>query len=185
MKSLVQWFVTDSAEFSCSRNELPVFIFLYFERTDLFARRWSKQFAKIDSTCIKIHHTFQICIWSRFGMNFAARWINQKSTKNKPKNRPKNRGTPSALGDQSRGTPSAQVVVVLGTFLAASWEALGGVIEASWAEKVANMAPTWPQVGAQNGGKIRLGPSWRRLGSVLEASCSRFYAFLMHFCCMP
>ena len=62
---------------------------------------------------------------------------------------------------------------------------LGGVLEASWAGKVANMAPTWPQVGAQNGGKIRLGPSWRRLGSLLEASCSRFYAFLMHFCCMP
>ena len=58
---------------------------------------------------------------------------------------------------------------------------LGGVMEASWAGKVANMAPTWPQVGAQNGGKIRLGPSWRRLGSLLEASCSRFYAFLMHF----
>ena len=96
-----------------------------------------------------------------------------------------NRGTPSAFGDQNRGTPSAQVVLVLGTFLAASWEALGGVMEASWAGKVANMAPTWPQVGAQNGGKIRLGPSWRRLGSLLEASCSRFYAFLMHFCCMP
>ena len=62
---------------------------------------------------------------------------------------------------------------------------LGGVMEASWAGKVANMAPTWPQVGAQNGGKIRLGPSWRRLGSLLEASCSRFYGFLMHFCCMP
>ena len=62
---------------------------------------------------------------------------------------------------------------------------VGGVMEASWAGKVANMAPTWPQVGAQNGGKIRLGPSWRRLGSLLEASCSRFYAFLMHFCCMP
>ena len=58
---------------------------------------------------------------------------------------------------------------------------LEGVMEASWAGKVANMAPTWPQVGAQNGGKIRLGPSWRRLGSLLEASCSRFYAFLMHF----
>ena len=72
----------------------------------------------------------------------------------------------------------------LGTFLVASWEALGGVMEASWAGKVANMAPTWPQVGAQNGGKIRLGPSWRRLGSFLEASCSGFYAFLMHFCCM-
>ena len=42
---------------------------------------------------------------------------------------------------------------------------LGGVLEASWAGKVANMAPTWPQVGAQNGGKIRLGPSWRRLGA--------------------
>ena len=185
MKSLVQWFVTDSAEFSCSRNELPVFNYLYFECTDLFARRWSKQFAKIVSTYIKIHHTFQICIWSTFGMNFAARWIDQKSTKNKPKNRPKNRGTPSALGDQSRGTPTAQVGLVLGTFLAASWEALGGVMEVSWAAKVANMAPTWPQVGAQNGGKIRLGPSWRRLGSLLEASCSRFYTFLMHFCCMP
>ena len=58
---------------------------------------------------------------------------------------------------------------------------LGGVLEASWAGKVANMAPTWPQVGAQNGGKIRLGASWRRLGSLLEASCSRFNAFLMHF----
>ena len=69
--------------------------------------------------------------------------------------------------------------------LEASWKRLGGVMEASWAGKVANMAPTWPQVGAQNGGKIRLGPSWRRLGSLLEASCSRFYAFLMHFCCMP
>ena len=41
--------------------------------------------------------------------------------------------------------------------------------------------PRWPQVGAQNGSKIRLGVSWRRLGSLLEASCSRFYAFLMHF----
>ena len=60
---------------------------------------------------------------------------------------------------------------------------LGGVMEASWAGKVANMAPTWPQVGAQNGGKIRLGPSWKRLGSFLETSCSGFYAFLMHFCC--
>ena len=137
----------------------------------------------IDSTCIKIHHTFQICIWSRLGMNFAAHWIDPKSTKNKSKNQPKNRGTPSALGDQSRGTPSAQVVVVLGTFLAASWEALGGVIEASWAEKVANI--TWPQFGAQNGGKIRLEPSWRRLESLLETSCSRFYAFLMHLSCMP
>ena len=45
--------------------------------------------------------------------------------------------------------------------------------------------PRWPQVGAQNGSKIRLGVSWRRLGSLLEASCSRFYAFLMHFWCMP
>ena len=62
---------------------------------------------------------------------------------------------------------------------------LGGVMEASWAGKVANLAPTWPQVGAQNGGKIRLGPSWRRLGSLLEASGSRFDAFLMHFRCMP
>ena len=44
MKSLVQWFVTDSAEFSCSRNELPVFNYLFFERTDLFARRSSEQF---------------------------------------------------------------------------------------------------------------------------------------------
>ena len=183
MKSLVQWSVTDSAEFSCSRNELPVLNYLYFERTDLFARRWSKQFAKIDSTCIKIHNTFQICIWS--SMNSAARWIDLKSPKNKLKNRPKNRGTPSALGDQSRGTPSAQVVVVLGTFLAASWEALGGVIEASWPEKVANMAPTWLQVGAQDGGKIRLEPSWSRLESLLETSCSRFYAFLMHLSCMP
>jgi len=49
---------------------------------------------------------------------------------------------------------------------------LGGVMEASWAEKVANMAPTWPQVGAQDGGQIRLEPSWRRLESLLETSCS-------------
>ena len=58
---------------------------------------------------------------------------------------------------------------------------LGGVMEASWAEKVANMAPTWPQVGCQDGGKIRVEPSWRRLGRLLEASCSRLNAFLMHF----
>ena len=58
---------------------------------------------------------------------------------------------------------------------------LGGVMEASWAGKVANMVPTWPQVGAQNGGKIRLGASWRRLGNLLEALCSRSNAFLMHF----
>ena len=50
---------------------------------------------------------------------------------------------------------------------------LGGVMETFWAGKVANMAPTWPQVGAQDGGKIRLEPSWRRLessGAGLEAS---------------
>ena len=40
---------------------------------------------------------------------------------------------------------------------------LGGVMEASWAGKVANMAPTWPQVGAP---KRRQNPSW----AVLEAS---------------
>ena len=62
---------------------------------------------------------------------------------------------------------------------------LGGVMEASWAEKVANMAPTWPQVGAQDGGKIRLEPSWRRLESLLETSCCRFDAILMHLSCMP
>ena len=43
-------------------------------------------------------------------------------------------------------------------------------MEASWAERVANMAPTWPQVGTQDGGKIRLEPSWSRLESLLEAS---------------
>ena len=31
---------------------------------------------------------------------------------------------------------------------------LGGVLEASWAGKVANMAPTWPQVGSQVGAKM-------------------------------
>ena len=31
---------------------------------------------------------------------------------------------------------------------------LGGVMEASWAGKVANMAPTWPQVGSQVGAKM-------------------------------
>ena len=62
---------------------------------------------------------------------------------------------------------------------------LGGVMEASWAGKVANMAPTRPQVGAQDGGKIRLEPSWRRLESLLETSCIQFYAFLMHLSCMP
>ena len=62
---------------------------------------------------------------------------------------------------------------------------LAGVMEASCAEKVANMAPTWPQVGTQDGGKIRLEPSWRRLESLLEASCTQFYAFLMHLSCMP
>ena len=31
---------------------------------------------------------------------------------------------------------------------------LGGVLEASWAGKVANMAPTWPQVGSQLGAKM-------------------------------
>ena len=61
---------------------------------------------------------------------------------------------------------------------------LGGVMETFWAGKVANMAPTWLQVGDQNGGKIRPEPCWRRLGSLLETSCGRFYAFLMHFSCM-
>ena len=31
---------------------------------------------------------------------------------------------------------------------------LGGVLEASWAGTVANMAPTWPQVGSQVGAKM-------------------------------
>ena len=31
---------------------------------------------------------------------------------------------------------------------------LGGVLEASWAGKMANMAPTWPQVGSQVGAKM-------------------------------
>ena len=31
---------------------------------------------------------------------------------------------------------------------------LGGVLEASWAGKVANMVPTWPQVGSQVGAKM-------------------------------
>ena len=34
----------NDAEFSCSRNELQVFNYLFFERTDLFARRSSEQF---------------------------------------------------------------------------------------------------------------------------------------------
>ena len=87
--------------------------------------------------------------------------------------------------DQNWGTPSGRPSWAIQRILEGILDRLGGVMEASWAGKVANMAPTWPQVGAQNGGKIRLGPSWRRLGSLLEASCSRFYAFLMHFCCMP
>ena len=31
---------------------------------------------------------------------------------------------------------------------------LGSILEASWAGKVANMAPTWPQVGSQVGAKM-------------------------------
>ena len=31
---------------------------------------------------------------------------------------------------------------------------LGGVLEASWAGKMANMGPTWPQVGFQVGAKM-------------------------------
>ena len=38
--------------------------------------------------------------------------------------------------------------------LGRSWDRLGGVMEASWAGKVANMAPTWPQVGSQVGAKM-------------------------------
>ena len=106
-------------------------------------------------------------------MNFAARWIDQKLTKNKLKNRPKKRGTPSALGDQSRGTPSAQVAVVLGTFLAASWEALGGVMEASWAGKVANMAPTWPPKQSQH--QLKIDPK------IDQFSCASWKLFLEGF----
>ena len=76
--------------------------------------------------------------------------------------------------------PSRAIQRILESIL----DRLGGVMEASWAGKVANMAPTWPQVGSQNGGKIRLGPSRQRLGRLLEGSCNRLYAFLMQFCCM-
>ena len=110
--------------------------------------------------------------------------INQKSIKNGPKIDQKSSKIEvwSAPGQVWRPLgPSWAIQRIFEGIL----DRLGGVMEASWAGKVANMAPTWPQVGAQNGGKIRLGPSWRRLGSLLEASCSRFYAFLMNFCCMP
>ena len=39
---------------------------------------------------------------------------------------------------------------------------LGGVLEAPWAGKVANMAPTWPQVGSQVGAKMDKNPSKNR-----------------------
>ena len=68
---------------------------------------------------------------------------------------------------------------------------LGGVLEASWAGKVANMAPTWPQVGSQVGAKMDkksiqksikklMAPGlgfWNIFGSILLLTCSYVGAF--------
>ena len=43
---------------------------------------------------------------------------------------------------------------VIQTIFEGILDRLGGVLEASWAGKVANMAPTWPQVGSQVGAKM-------------------------------
>ena len=76
--------------------------------------------------------------------------INQKSSKN---------GIWRAPGEVWRPLgPSWAIQRILESIL----DRLGGVMEASWPGKVANMAPTWLQVGAPKG---QQNPSW----AVLEA----------------
>ena len=88
--------------------------------------------------------------------------IHQKSSKNgvKISQKSSKNGVWRAPGEVWRLLgPSWAIQRILESIL----DRLGGVMEASWPGKVANMAPTWPQVGAPKG---KQNPSW----AVLEAS---------------
>ena len=85
----------------------------------------------------------------------------QNGQKIDPKRHPKN--------DRSQEQPQGAPYPVRAGHLGASWGRLG----ASWAGKVANMVPTWPQVGSQVGAKMDK-KTHPKIDQKIDASWDRF-----------